>query len=69
MHRSEEEYKQGLSNIKQVCSEKHVTRPRKFCNKCNIEGTVEDTTCIRCEPSVIILAEERMEKEFGHKTS
>jgi len=59
--RTDKEVELGISNIKQICLNGHITRPIKICNKCNRRYVVEDTTCKPCEYEV----RKRTELEVG----
>lgn len=68
-HRTQQEFLNGGSPVKQICSEHHVSIPLKYCNKCHVKCDVSDVLCVNCEPAVIIAARKKMEEENGHKTS
>ena len=65
-HRSLEEIKNGDSPVKQICSERHITIPNKFCNKCFVRCNVGDITCVYCEPEVIEMAKQKMIEDNGN---
>lgn len=52
LNRTPKDIELGLSNIKQICLQRHVTRPTKVCTKCNRGYIVEDDVCKPCEYEV-----------------
>jgi len=57
LHRTEQEYIENKSNVKQMCSERHITRPFKMCSKCMATYNLEEVNCIPCEENVRKVAE------------
>lgn len=67
VHRTQQEYDEGLRNIKQVCTNGHITRPYKKCNKCDSVYPQEETICNKCESRAKELAGYEMEIALANK--
>lgn len=57
----------GIESYKQICGDRHITIPKKFCSKCGKEGHVNDLTCSVCEQAIIEKAQRIFEAEYGHQ--
>jgi hypothetical protein len=72
LHRTEQEVKDFIRNIKQRCGADHFTKPIKQCTYCNMIYELEADICVHCEPRAKRRAElelqiEGLEKELKHE--
>ncbi len=64
LFRTTDEYEDGKSNVKQICTKGHITRPIKKCTKCGEIYEIETNNCKICE--VHVLKKTKLEVQIEH---
>lgn len=69
MQRTTDEYEEGESFIKQICPNGHISRPDKFCSKCQIHYTQSQSKiCPPCEERIRLVAYYEVTIEEANKS-